>query len=82
MVTRNYTNEVSSQGWTANDRKYRREEAGTGWFPSLKVRLFLNDKGIRFQNPFHEFFEKCLQEAGVEVKMLDILVIIMEDSTR
>jgi tetratricopeptide (TPR) repeat protein len=74
MVTRNYTNEVSSQGWTANDRKYGREEAGTGWFPSLKVRLFVNDKRVRFQNPVHEFVETSLQEAGAEIKTLDIPV--------
>ena len=60
MVTRNYTNEVAAQGWTANDRKYGKDEAGTGWFPSLKVRLFINDNRIRFQNPVHEFVRvKC-----------------------
>jgi O-antigen biosynthesis protein len=74
MVTRNYTNEVAAQGWTANDRKYRREEAGTGWFPSLKVRLFVNDKRIRFQNPVHEFVEASLENAGIEIKTLGIPV--------
>jgi GT2 family glycosyltransferase/Flp pilus assembly protein TadD len=74
MVTRNYTDEVAAQGWTANDRKYGREEAGTGWFPSLKVRLFVNDKRIRFQNPVHEFVENSLVKAGVEIKTLDIPV--------
>jgi glycosyltransferase involved in cell wall biosynthesis len=74
MVTRNYTNEVAAEGWTANDRRYGREEAGTGWFPSTKVRLFVNDKRIRFQNPVHEFVETSLQEAGIDIKTLDIPV--------
>jgi glycosyltransferase involved in cell wall biosynthesis len=74
LVTRNYTNEVNSKGWVANDRKYLREEAGTGWFPSAKVRLFANDKRIQFQNPVHEFVEGSLEKAGIEIKASDIPV--------
>ena len=74
LVTRNYTNEVNSKGWIANDRKYLREEAGTGWFPSAKVRLFVNDKRIQFQNPVHEFVEGTLEKAGIEIKASDIPV--------
>ncbi len=74
MVTRNYTNEVTTKGWTANDRKYLSEEAGTGWFPSAKVRLFVNDKRIQFQNPVHEFVEGSLEKAGIEIKISAIPV--------
>ncbi|MEI6154124.1 MAG: glycosyltransferase, partial [Deltaproteobacteria bacterium] len=74
LNTRNYTNEVNSKGWIANDRKYLREEAGTGWFPSAKVRLFANDKRIQFQNPVHEFVEGTLEAAGIEIKPSDIPV--------
>ena len=74
LVTRNYTNEVNSKGWVANDRKYLREEAGTGWFPSAKVRLFVNDKRIQFQNPVHEFVEGTLEKADIEIKTSDIPV--------
>ena len=74
MVTRNYTNEVAAKGWAANDRRYGREEAGTGWFPSLKVRLFINDRRILFQNPVHEFVEASLEKAGIDIKACDIPV--------
>jgi glycosyltransferase involved in cell wall biosynthesis/MoaA/NifB/PqqE/SkfB family radical SAM enzyme len=74
MATRNYTNEVTAKGWTANDRKYTKEQAGTGWFPSYKVRLFVNDKRIAFQNPVHEFVEASLEREGIGVKLLDIPV--------
>jgi GT2 family glycosyltransferase/tetratricopeptide (TPR) repeat protein len=74
MVTRNYTNEVAAQGWTANDRRYGMEEAGTGWFPSVKVRLFINDKRIRFENPVHEFVEASLEKTGIEIKTFDMPV--------
>jgi len=72
LNTRNYTNEVNSKGWIANDRKYLREEAGTGWFPSAKVRLFVNDQRIQFQNPVHEFVEESLKKARIEVRNSDI----------
>ena len=74
MITRNYTYEVTSKGWTANDRKYLNEEDGTGWFPSSKVRLFVNDKRIRFQNPVHEFVEESLEKARIEIKVSAIPV--------
>lgn len=74
MITRNYTNEVSVKGWTANDRRYPKEEAGTGWFPSTKVRLFLNDKRIQFKNPVHEFVETTVEKAGMTIKDLGIPV--------
>jgi|WetSurMetagenome_2_1015567.scaffolds.fasta_scaffold00092_33 GT2 family glycosyltransferase/glycosyltransferase involved in cell wall biosynthesis/tetratricopeptide (TPR) repeat protein len=74
MVTRNYTNEVNTKGWTANDCKYPGEEAGAGWFPSEKVRLFVNDKRIRFQNPVHEFVEASLKQNRIEIKTSGIPV--------
>ncbi len=68
LATRNYTNLVSAQGWTANDGRYSREEAGTGWHPSIKVRLFTNDKRIQFRNAVHEGVEPSLLAAGISNK--------------
>ena len=68
MTTRNYTHQVASQNWTANDGKYLQEETGSGWLPSPKVRLFINDKRIRFVNPVHELVEPTLKENGVRIK--------------
>ncbi len=74
LTTRNYTNLVSAQGWTANDGRYTREETGTGWHPSTKVRLFSNDPRIRFRNPVHEVVEPSLLEAGISIKPCSIPV--------
>ena len=74
LVTRNYTNQVGSQGWTANDGRYAGEEAGVGWFPSSKARLFINDRRIKFENHVHEFVEASVQRAGIPVKPCDIPV--------
>lgn len=68
IVTRNYTNIVTVQGWTPNDGSYTGEEAGTGWNPSTKVRLFPNDKRIKFRNPVHEVVEPSIMEAGIDIK--------------
>ena len=67
FVTRNYVKEMTVTGWTENKGRYR-EEAGTGWFPGEKVRLFPNDQRIRFENPVHELVEPSLKQAGIRIK--------------
>jgi tetratricopeptide (TPR) repeat protein len=59
---------VTVQGWIPNDGSYTHEEAGTGWNPSIKVRIFPNDKRIRFRNPVHEVVEPSLMEAGMDIR--------------
>ena len=60
-----------SANWNPNDGKYR-EEAGSGWFPSAKVRLFPNDSRIRFEKPVHETVEDSLLRSGNEIRISDI----------
>jgi GT2 family glycosyltransferase/2-polyprenyl-3-methyl-5-hydroxy-6-metoxy-1,4-benzoquinol methylase/Flp pilus assembly protein TadD len=68
LITRNYVNEMTLTGWTPNDGRYSTEEAGSGWFPSKKVRLFPNDSRIQFENPVHELVESSLDRAGIKTK--------------
>jgi GT2 family glycosyltransferase/tetratricopeptide (TPR) repeat protein len=67
IETRNYSNQVGAQGFTANHGEYPLVETGLGWFPSGKVRLFPNGKGITFENPVHEFVEGSVMKAGLPV---------------
>ncbi len=68
IVTRNYINDSNKVGWTANDGRYGPEEAGCGWIPTEKVRLFPNHQSIRFSYPVHEMVEPSLRRAGVEIR--------------
>ena len=68
FVTRNYIQPVYTAGWTANTGAYAREEAGTGWFPSTKIRLFPNDRRIRFSNAVHELVEPAIRKLKLTVK--------------
>jgi GT2 family glycosyltransferase/glycosyltransferase involved in cell wall biosynthesis/predicted Zn-dependent protease len=70
IVTRNYVGPVSVN-WNPNDGKYK-EEAGSGWFPSEKVRLFPNDRRIRFEKPVHEMVEFSIMRIGLEIRKCDI----------
>jgi O-antigen biosynthesis protein len=72
FTTRNYVQEINIVGWVANDRSYKCEEEGTGWFPSEKVRLFPNHSNIYFDNPVHEFVEPSLSRYGIEIRQCDI----------
>ena len=74
LITRNYINRPNVEGWRENDGIYGMEEAGIGWFPSRKVRLFPNDRRIRFENPVHEFVEPSLSRAGINLKLANIVI--------
>ncbi len=74
IETRNYTALANTVGWNANSGRYAHEEAGSGWFPSVKVRLFPNDPNIRFEYPVHEMVDPCLKRLGIGVETTDIPV--------
>jgi glycosyltransferase involved in cell wall biosynthesis/Tfp pilus assembly protein PilF len=74
LTTRNYVHEPNTSGWTANDGSYAGEEAGTGWYPNRKVRLFRNDPRIRFSGAVHELVEGSMIDAGLKIAACDIPV--------
>jgi|GEM_PF-893490 len=73
ILTRNYTNNVSAVGWTPNNGDYP-EEAGRGWIPSPKVRLFTRSKEAFFSDPVHETLEASLRKAEIPVHPCNIVV--------
>ena len=74
VMTRNYTLQANLVGWKSNEGLYGEEEAGTGWYPSQKVRCFPNDQRIRFSYPIHELVEPSLKDLGFEIEMCPVPV--------
>ncbi len=74
LTTRNYTHDASLAGFTSNDGAYAAEQAGSGWYPSRKVRLFRNDPRVRFEGALHEVVDDALRRHGMTVRALDIPV--------
>jgi len=64
LTTRNYLKVMDVVGWETNDGVYP-EEAGLGWIPSEKVRLYPKDRRVHFVYPVHEMVEPSLEEAGI-----------------
>lgn len=64
IATRNYNNNPRWTGNIENDGSYK-EEAGMRWFSSIKVRLWPNDKRIKFEYPVHEVVEPTLAHLGL-----------------
>jgi len=64
ITTRNYTNKLVEK-WQEHDSRYPAEEAGRGWMPSDKVRLFSNRGDIRFENAVHEMVEPALHRLQI-----------------
>lgn len=67
FVTRNYIIECNRIGRKPNDGKYPNEEAGAGWTPSSKVRLFPNQKDLRFSFPVHELIEPAIRQKRMKI---------------
>lgn len=67
IETRNYTSLANTLGWQANTGAYPQQEAGMGWYPSRKVRIFPRSESIRFCYPVHELVEPSLRAAGVSI---------------
>jgi len=63
--TRNYTENILWTGNRNSSGEYGPDEAGPFWFPSTKIRLFPNDKRIRFQYPVHEVVEESAYQLGL-----------------
>ena len=72
FVTRNYTFDAHQVGWIANKGAYLLEEAGSGWIPTAKVRLFPNDPNIRFSYPVHEVVEPALLRMGIPIRSCSV----------
>jgi glycosyltransferase involved in cell wall biosynthesis/Flp pilus assembly protein TadD len=64
FTTRNYVADAGVEGWRRNDGAYA-EEAGAGWIPSDKVRLFPRSAHVLYEQPVHEVVEASLQRAGI-----------------
>jgi len=67
LTTRNYTLSTGLEGFVACRGEYPENEAGAGWTPSDKVRLFPNQHDIRFRGAIHEMVEETAQQAGLSV---------------
>ena len=67
ITTRNYTHLANAFQWQANDGSYPGHEAGLGWVPSHKVRLFPRMERIRFRYPVHERVDPAIRESGLPI---------------
>ena len=74
IQTRNYVNLANTMDWHHNDRSYPQQEAGIGWFPTSKVRLFPNRSGIRFEYPVHEMVDEKIKAAAIPIRPCPIPV--------
>jgi len=73
IMTRNYVEDSSMLGWTANIGEYP-EEIGRGWIPSPKVRLLTRHDDIYFSYPVHETLEDSLFKANIPISPCNIVV--------
>ena len=74
LITRNYTSDSRGSNWVPNDGTYKEVNGLLGWFPSRKVRLFKNNKNVRFEGAVHELVEPSIKKLGWHIGLCDIPV--------
>ncbi len=74
LVSRNYLVSSNAFGWIANDGSYPLEESGSGWVCSYKIRLFPNDRRIRFENRVHELVEPSIRKLNMSASVCPVPV--------
>ncbi len=70
VMTRNYSNDSSVTGWIPSSDGFSKNF--TGWFPSIKVRLFQNNKNILFKGEIHEMVDDNIEKS--KIKTLNVPV--------
>lgn len=75
VETRNYNNNPRWTGNTENEGEYPDQEKGMRWFSSTKIRLWPNDKRIKFEYPVHEVVEQSVFYLGMQINDAPEIVV-------
>lgn len=74
FTTRNYTNASGIAEFVPCAPEDPHARGYAGWFPSAKVRLFPNHRGIGFDGRVHELVNKSLAREGIPIETCEIPV--------
>jgi tetratricopeptide (TPR) repeat protein len=72
FTTRNYTNSTTVSSFQPCESGDRYARGFAGWYPSSKVRLFPNHRGIEFTGRVHEIVVPSLEREGIRVEETDV----------
>ena len=73
IVTRNYTNNTTIMGWRPVLDIDPQHRAPTGWYPSVKVRLFQR-RGAEFIGKVHEMVDRSIEAMRGKIATLPVSV--------
>lgn len=74
FTTRNYTNSTSVSSFQPCQPGDPYARGFAGWYPSVKVRLFANHRGIEFTGRVHENVVAALEREGIPIEETDVPV--------
>ena len=65
FIIRTYTNDSTAAGWVSSiSDKYKESKTASGWFTTRLIRLFRNNKSIKFDGVVHETIDKSVHNLG------------------
>lgn len=74
VTTRNYTGNSALEGLVPCSGEYPENEAGIGWTPSDKVRIFPSGRGVCFSGRIHEMVEPSIMNSRLVIKQFPVPV--------
>ena len=73
FLQKNYTNDISVAGFVSETHK-KDNKIYTGWYGTLIVRLFRNNKGYKFEGTVHELVEPSIESNNGKIALANISV--------
>ncbi|MBI2653786.1 tetratricopeptide repeat protein [Candidatus Woesearchaeota archaeon] len=65
ITIRTYADDSTASGWVSSkDDHYKESKASSGWFTTKLIRLFRNDKSIKFDGIIHETIDSSIKNFG------------------
>ena len=72
LIHRNYTNDQRASEWRSNKNdNYRESLVADGWWEANIIRLFINEKQVKFEGLVHETVDEALSSLG-EISFLEV----------
>jgi tetratricopeptide (TPR) repeat protein len=72
LIQRQYKNDIGTANWKSSiDDSYVESKIASGWYEIPMIRLFKNDKRIKYEGKIHEVIDHSIRKSG-KVRMSDI----------
>jgi glycosyltransferase involved in cell wall biosynthesis len=74
FTQRNYNNDSKLRGWTPIQKSSKYTKGFSGWVPAKIIRMFQNNKKIRFEGEVHETVKPSIEKIKGLIAEVDVFI--------